>query len=71
MATEIRTEYGIKATIIDDGRWRTEITPAPTSDPHMVGHMVTEKRTWQKRRGFPVDAVLVSRTLTVSDWYAI
>ncbi|MFI7691747.1 hypothetical protein ACIBQ6_21950 [Nonomuraea sp. NPDC049655] len=69
--SETRTEYGIQATIEDDGRWVKVVDPAPTTDPHMLGHMVTEKRTWQKRRGFPADAVLVSRTVTVSDWCAI
>lgn len=71
--SEIRTEYGVRSTQLRHGK-RTvvfESSPGREADRAFHEHLADAKRAQQEIAGLTPDAVLVSRTVTVSDWYAI
>ncbi len=73
MATETRTEYAVKSTQFRHGK-RTVVydtAPGHETDRHYHENLADAERAWQESVDVTPDAVLVSRTVTVSDWYAI
>lgn len=73
MSTETRTEYAVQSTKLRHGRRKIviEADPGRLTDRVWNEQRVESEREWQASVGVTPDAVLVSRTVTVSDWYAI
>lgn len=72
MASEIRTEYAVQSTETRHGRRQpvVEASPGHETDRAWNEQRVKDERAWQQDVGLTPDAVLVSRTVTVSDWSA-
>jgi hypothetical protein len=73
MTAETRTEYAVQSTELRHGKRKTvvEANPGHETDREWNEQRVEQERAWQESVGLTPDAVLVSRTVTVSDWYAI
>ncbi|WP_157253157.1 hypothetical protein [Nonomuraea typhae] len=73
MATETRTEYAIQISHLRHGKRETviETFPGRETDKAFVEGQVLAERAWQESVDVSPDARLVSRTVTVSEWYAI
>lgn len=68
--SETRTEYAVKSSQLRHGK-RTfviEEMPGRATDKAAVEAQVQAERDWQASVGIEPDAVLVSRTVTVTDW---
>ncbi|MEU4575969.1 hypothetical protein [Nonomuraea sp. NPDC023979] len=70
---ETRTEYAVQSTQLRHGRRKVvvEADPGRLTDRAWNEQRAKDERKRQQSAGLTPDAVLLARTVTVSDWYAI
>ncbi len=63
------TQYAVRFTAPQGrGDPRTVRVTPPTDDKNQARQETRDLRDWQKRVGHPVDARLVTQTITISAW---